>query len=238
MTRYLLVEKTILENPFYSTHFGWLDIGIEKQGFNNCIKLNECLNIFRDKVSACYIDYISKDCVQNLSEYFKWGRCAIASGFFTGHKDYLIKFCQLIIIKFLEYSHKGYGHADEQLFSPVVFENQEIFEFYFGDYKSIITNYEKVNEDIHSIIYFFIKNSFKNREYYLCYQACHAIWKYCFELNPTKDRKLSDPLNTTILGKHQHWFLAIYISLAIFFKDKLTYNICSEEVKNHANYPV
>ena len=46
--------------------------------------------------------------------------------------------------KFIHYVEKGYGHADEQLYSPVYFDNPDLFEHYYGDYQQIINIIMKI----------------------------------------------------------------------------------------------
>jgi hypothetical protein len=77
----------------------------------------------------------------NPQEYYRFGRCSLCSGFFTGSAQNMSTFVEKIIEKFMYYLELGYGHADEQLYSPVYFENRELFELYYGDYFDMITNY-------------------------------------------------------------------------------------------------
>ena len=175
MTRYWMLMETITENPFNSTHFAWINFCIERMGFNNLIRLNECLDQNRDKFSTCYIDFIPESLIKNTHEYYRWGRCSMCSGFFTGNKEYMYKVCDLIIKKFYEYLELGYGHADEQLFSPVYFENPDLFEFYWGDYQQMITDYTYVYEAPENIIRNFISNSFYNNRFDLCILGCDFL---------------------------------------------------------------
>jgi hypothetical protein len=149
MARYALIKRTITENPFGSTHFAWLNICIERMGYKNVAHLEDVfLGTPRDGVSTAYIDYIPYKDTQNPAEYFKnGGRCSLCSGFFTGRADKFYSFCNLIEEQFKKYLDTGYGHADEQLFSPVYFENRELFELYYGDYFQMITNYRYVYEN-------------------------------------------------------------------------------------------
>jgi hypothetical protein len=101
----------------------------------------------------------------------------MSSGFFTGNKYYMYKVCDLIEKKFLEYVEMGYGHSDQQLYSPVYFENKELFNQYFGDYQQIITNYVYIYDNINAPINNFIKNSYNNKDYNLCYKACCVLLK-------------------------------------------------------------
>jgi hypothetical protein len=98
-------------------------------------------NEYRDKFSTCYIDYQPKKLTADLAEYYKWGRCGMCSGFFTGNKFYMGAFCDQVLAKFAQMASLGYGHADEQLFTLVYFQSPGIFEFYLGDYTEMIVNY-------------------------------------------------------------------------------------------------
>lgn len=133
----------------------------------------------------------------------------MCSGFFTGNKKYMYEVCDKIENKFLEYLHAGYGHADEQLYSPVYFENPDLFEHYFGDYRQMITNYVHVYEKYDTVLNCFIRNSFLHGNYKKCMEGCsflyqsvllnkikmsphdfnqfHQCMRQCYEkINPTK----------------------------------------------------
>ena len=177
MSRYSMLKDTISRNTFKSTHFAWINFCIERMGYQNLVKLDEGLALHRDKFSTCYIDYIPPELIQNTNEYFKWGRCSMCSGFFTGNAKYMYEVCDLIENKFLQYLDIGYGHADEQLFSPVYFEHPDLFDHYYGDYQQMITNYRYVYERAHEPIHNFIRNSYNNKNYIKCYEACEYVWK-------------------------------------------------------------
>lgn len=192
MSRYMMLKETIKRNTFKSTHFSWINFCIERMGFSNLIRLDEALSINRSKFSTCYIDYIPEYLVNNTAEYFEWGRCGMCSGFFTGDSEHMYKVCDLIENKFLEYLHKGYGHADEQLYSPVYFENPELFEHYYGDYQQMITNYTYIYESPEPPIYNFITNSYNNKNYKKCYDACVFVWRsYCLNKCNINDEYLT-----------------------------------------------
>ena len=192
MSRYSMLKEVIQTNPFNSTHFAWINFCIERMGYKNLIYLDKALSIKRDKFSTCYIDYIPESLVKNISEYFKFGRCSMCSGFFTGNKDYMFKVCDLIENKFLEFLERGYGHADEQLYSPVYFENPDLFEHYYGDYQQMITNYTYIHDAPEPPIYNFITNSYKYQDYTKCYEACRFVWKsYCLNKCNISDAFLS-----------------------------------------------
>jgi hypothetical protein len=175
MLRYVMIDQIIDENPFNSTHFAWINICIERMGWKNVANLNNALSLNRDKFSTCYIDYQPKELVQNYQEYFKYGRCGMCSGFFTGRSDYFKQFNKLMIESFYECLNQGYGHADEQLYSIVYFKNPSIFELYYGDYQQMITNYISVIDNIESPIINIIRNAFIHKNYQICLDGCLKV---------------------------------------------------------------
>ena len=176
LSRYIIIKEAIENNYFNSTHFAWINFCIERMGFKNLIHLSEALSVNRDKFSTCYIDYIAPELVFNTDEYFKWGRCGMCSGFFTGNEQYMYKVCDLIIKKFIKYVDEGYGHADEQLYSPVYFENPDLFEHYYGDYMQMITNYKYIYDAPEPPIHNMIRNSFNSGNYKECFKACEFVF--------------------------------------------------------------
>jgi hypothetical protein len=175
MLRYIMIDRIIEENPFSSTHFAWINVCIERMGWKNVAALNNALSVNRNKFSTCYIDYQPKELVENYSEYFKFGRCGMCSGFFTGRGDYFQSFNKSMLESFYDCLEKGYGHADEQLFSIVYFKKPYIFEHYYGDYQEMITNYCGVVENIQSPIIHVIRNSYLNKNYNICLNGCLSV---------------------------------------------------------------
>ena len=141
MLRYVMLQRAMTENVFGSTHFAWVNICIERMGWKSGVVFPLIWSEFRDKFSTCYIDYQPRKWLTNLEEYYKWGRCGMCSGFFTGSREYMGRFCDAVLAKFAEMTARGLGHADEQLFSLVFFDQPDIFEFYLGDYTEMIINY-------------------------------------------------------------------------------------------------
>jgi hypothetical protein len=189
MARYAMLKATIKDNYFQSTHFAWINFNIQTMGLRNVELLDDCLSQYRDRFSTVYIGYISEPDVRNNFEFIRTGRCSMCSGFFTGSTEYMYKVCDLIEQKFVHYLELGYGHADEQLYSPVYFDHPELFEVYFGDYHQMITNYVRCYENPHPTIHFVIPGTFNDCKNALCAKACETIYKGMrsnyYKLNPT-----------------------------------------------------
>jgi len=176
MARYCLMQNVIKSNPFNSTHFAWLNICIERMGYKNVAHLEEVFSgPPRDKVSTIYIDYISEEMISNTNNYYKFGRCSLCSGFFTGSATNMNTFCKKIIEKFMYYLELGYGHADEQLYSPVYFENRDLFELYYGDYFEMITNYRGLYENYKMPLTLVMPKSAAANDWFTCYNVSKWI---------------------------------------------------------------
>lgn len=174
MARYAMLNQVIQENPFQSTHFAWLNICIERMGWKNTMYLDRVFELQRDKFSTCYIDYQP---VSSMEDVVRNGRCTMCSGFFTGNAYFMKTFCDRIEQKFLKYLQLGIGHADEQLYSSVYFEDRSIFDVYYGDYSEMITNYEWVRDRPAPPIYNFIRHSYESGDYESCLPACKLVWR-------------------------------------------------------------
>lgn len=177
LSRYLMLKETIRHNPFQSTHFAWMNIHMEHMGFKNLVNLDQALSIHRDRFSTCYIDYLPSSLINQTHEYFRWGRCSMCSGFFTGNAKYMSRVCHAIEAQFLIYLAQGYGHADEQLYSPVYFKHPDWFDHYYGEYNQMITNYCHVSENADHVLHTLIAHSWEHRNYEVCHRACCALWE-------------------------------------------------------------
>jgi hypothetical protein len=101
----------------------------------------------------------------------------MCSGFFTGRYDYFTLFNKNILKEFKDCLEKGYGHADEQLYSIVYFKNPSIFYPYFGDYTEMITNYVEVRDRVTEPVRNLISNSFTHKRYDIAMMGCESVWK-------------------------------------------------------------
>jgi hypothetical protein len=226
MARYDALKRVIEENPFNSTHFSWINICIERMGPKNLENLDTALSQYRDKFSTCYIDYIPPHFTLYLNDYYQHGRCSMCSGFFTGDILHMYKFCNLIEDAFLNTLEKGYGHADEQLFLMVYYKNPELFEFYYGDYQQMITNYTYTNENPEITCRLLIPKAFNDNNFEVCFNACKFIWN-SYLLNYIND--IPD------LDKFLKYFFVSSLKTNIknrkFFFENLRGNLYNEFVK-------
>ena len=176
-SKFLLVEKTIQNNYFPSedSYYAWIDFGLGKNGTQQTSWIDEIISTKRQKVSFCYIDYTPINIMNNYQEYYKFGRCGTAGGFFTGARKYLLKVCELLKQQFIDTVEAGYGHAEEQLIPVVYNKHQDLFEFYFGDYNFLLSNYKYTRNHTSQIIQRLCTKSRMDSNHDLCQQVCTNI---------------------------------------------------------------
>jgi len=186
MARFAMLKQAIEDNPFQSTHFGWINICIERMGWQNVASLDAALAVQREKFSTCYIDYVPQATLGSLPAFFgadgcrdpngPCGRCSMCSGFFTGHATHMRAVADLVEQKFVECLAQGYGHADEQLLALVHADHPELFEWYPGDYGEMITNYAGVKANAESPLRNLVRHSLEAEDWATCAHAASLVW--------------------------------------------------------------
>ena len=181
MARYAMLKRTITDNPFESTHFAWINVDLERMGYQNLIHLGEALGVQRDKFSTCFIDYVPKHVVSDLNAFFGGGaclgRCTMCSGFFTGNAHYMRAVCDRLEAQFVRCLEAGFGHSDEQLYPMVYFAEPDLFDWYLGDYGEMVTNYAHVYDRPDQPIVNLIQNSLAAGDQEVCARACELLWQ-------------------------------------------------------------
>lgn len=138
--KFCFMEKTIEANPFESSHFVWMDFGI-----NHVAKNTEYIHTWIDKVP----DKIKQLCINPYiepikpKEYFERIYHNCAGGLFTGSKENMLMYIALFKQKTKQIYAEGWYQIDEAVMTLVHRENPHLFDFFYGDYEGIISNYLK-----------------------------------------------------------------------------------------------
>jgi hypothetical protein len=138
--KFFFMEKAIDLNPFNSTHFIWMDFGINHVAKNTEL-IHEWITQIPDKIKQlCINPYIEN---AEPKKHFQtiWHNCA--GGLFSGSKENLNKYIRLFKKKTEQIYNEGWYQIDEAVMTMVQRENIELFDFYYGDYEGIISNYLK-----------------------------------------------------------------------------------------------
>jgi mannosyltransferase OCH1-like enzyme len=170
------MEHAIKLNPFKSSHFIWMDFSINHVALN-CEKIHEWINKIPDKIKQlCINPYIEN---ADDKEMFKNIYHHTAGGLFTGSSMNLLKYCDLFKEKTEKMYTENWYQIDEAVMTMVQRENPDLFEFFYGDYQGIISNYLTPIHNIDLILVAIQKyiNYNKTQEAFnvLCY--CHKYFE-------------------------------------------------------------
>jgi len=141
-SKYLVVNRIVKENPFNSEWFSWMDIGISY--ISDWTYVEEALNVKPNKFRCILMNYYRYKHHDNDHVYYKrlpWIACG---GFSIAPRDVMIIHCERLAKEFIRAVNAGYCPTDEQVIGRLINSHPESYEFSYGDYKSILSNFAGV----------------------------------------------------------------------------------------------
>lgn len=136
-----LVNQVIEENPFHSTHFGWIDFGLFHVASDAFISEDRPFEKLSERIKLEFMQPIHEDIPLNPELQYTKIYGMIAAGYMTGNAESWKKFLFYFEEEFLKALTLGYGPSEEQIFPVIMVKYPDFFEFYYGKYDSILTNY-------------------------------------------------------------------------------------------------
>jgi hypothetical protein len=143
--KFHFIEHVLNENPFGSERFLYIDIGII-----HVAKHTERIHDWIYEIPA----KIKQLCINPFLEHgeyrdvFKYIYHHTAGGLFSGSKENLLKYSKLFKEKTEKIYQEGWYQIDEAVMTIVQRENPDLFEFFYGDYTGIVSNYVKPCTDM------------------------------------------------------------------------------------------
>jgi len=137
--KFYFLETAIKTNPFQSSHFIWMDFGINHCA-RNCEKIHEWIIAVPDKIKQLCINPFLEE-VDNYKSFFQYVYHHLASGVFSGSSENMLKYCELFKEKTQQTYNEGWFQLEEAVMTIIHREKPELFDLYYGDYSGIISNY-------------------------------------------------------------------------------------------------
>lgn len=138
--KFYFMDKAIQLNHFNSTHFLWLDFGINHVAKNPEI-IHDWIFKIPDKIKQmCLNPFLEND---NHKDFFHFIYHHTSGGLFSGNIENMKKYIQLFKNKVTQLYNEEWYQIDETIMTLIQRENPDLFEFYCGDYEGIISNYLK-----------------------------------------------------------------------------------------------
>ena len=231
--KFFFLESAVKMNPFESSHFIWMDFGINHCA-RNCEKIHEWILQVPDKIKQLCINPFIENC--NYKEFFTNIYHHLASGVFSGSAENIIKYCELFEIKTKEIYNEGWYQLEEAVMTIIERDNPNLFDLYYGDYNSIISNYFEPINNIDLIIECVLPKLIVNDKVYL---ANHILkFMYIYFKNNTESPLIYRYIEQNISS---NYFITdklllpeiIYlINLKILKNDEIMINV----LKNNLNF--
>jgi hypothetical protein len=166
------IESAIQLNPFESSHFIWMDFGINHVALNT-ERIHEWICKIPDKVKQlCINPYIENTPDKQM---FQCIYHHTAGGLFTGSASNLLQYAALFKNKTEQIYAEDWYQIDEAVMTMVQRENPDLFSFFYGDYNGIISNYitplHSVDIILRSVQKYIDANKTQEAFHILCYCA-------------------------------------------------------------------
>jgi hypothetical protein len=196
------IESAIHLNPFKSTHFVWMDFGINHVALNT-EQIDTWIHQVPDKIKQlCINPYIETRDYKNMFECIYHHT---AGGVFSGSAENLLTYSKLFKEKTEQIYAEEWYQLDEAVMTIVQKENPEMFDLYYGDYQGIISNYLRPFHNIELII----KNIIKYINYNKGIEAFNTLC-YC------SDYFLENPHSPLI-----YYYIYLHILLDFYHNDAM-----------------
>ena len=132
------MEHAIKLNHFKSTHFVWMDFGINHVAIATDY-IHKWIGQIPDKIKQLCINPYIEDVEPR--QYFQNIHHNCAGGLFTGSAANILTYVELFKKKTEQIYNEGWYQIDEAVMTMVQRENLDLFDFFYGDYDGIISNY-------------------------------------------------------------------------------------------------
>ena len=181
--KFFFIQKAIELNIFNSSHFIWMDFGINHVA-THTEYIHQWIHCVPDLIrQMCINPYIESPVVDK--QFFNHIYHHMAGGLFSGSKSNMLLYCDLFKRKTEQIYNENWYQLDEAVMTMVHRENSTLFELYYGDYANIICNYlEPVNNIKHILT--LVTKALRYNNTFLAFtilQYCSSYFKHNRDIN-------------------------------------------------------
>lgn len=178
------VLRTMEENPFSTSKFGWIDSVCREnmakicENYNHSI-LYSALNAATEKfhiqvLNVCDKKYKKKE---NKREYYEQYRWVVCGCLFTCGMEVGKKILNRLKENVRETTELGYGHGEEMFYLEILDEFYEDIVRSYGDYGQILNNFARPTTNIWYIVECIVKGYSHMSYHRECYECCKDLVK-------------------------------------------------------------
>jgi hypothetical protein len=151
------IQEAILNNPYKSKYFTWVDFGLSyvcpfyQIGLTK--KLKTAISTNPDKLHVQVVAGINQSVVLKTEDvYWRTFQDAIAGGLLSGSGKSFLQMYEHFDKTVLECLQQGYYPLEQAIFGKIAMDQPEMFKFWFGDYQQILFNWGNLSSNINYLI--------------------------------------------------------------------------------------
>jgi demethylmacrocin O-methyltransferase len=149
-SKLLLLKQVAQENPFKSTHVGFIDFGITHCIPTESISLPGIFDTTDDKVHLHVMRQFDAQKI-NAPDYYNYTHGLIAAGYIAGSTESVVQFVDEFELEVLQRLAIGSISIDEDIIAVIAGRNMNTYSYSYGDYSEIFSNYNEVRSNLSHI---------------------------------------------------------------------------------------
>ena len=153
-----LVREVATENPYHTSHFAWMDIGIfhllgaaeissarwDIQDIVDHMPRKVCMLLMRAAGPESFSS--------GLENYYANVQGIVSATMWTGSRKHVLAFAQTFDEHVEEMIETGRLGTEEQVMGLMIARDRQRFAYWHGDYMSVLSNYVRIRADVPTIL--------------------------------------------------------------------------------------
>ena len=186
-SKFQLVIKTMRDDPFGTSKFGWIDAHLGDNFSKVCLgyKDNMLLRVLEecreDKFHLQVLNVTDKKFVEDehLHEYYQQYRWVVCGCLILTGKEVGGGILQDLVDNFVHTTRMGYGHGEEMLYLKILEDERykSVLCKSYGDYQHILNNFICTSVGLDYILNMIVKRYLGFRYYPECVECCLKVVK-------------------------------------------------------------
>ena len=150
-----LVRRVAEEDPFGTTHFGWIDFGVAHVAEIGA-RVNwsdvEAESTSTDKVRICERMATAKSETDDAGYFYAYNSARVCGGFFTGTAESLRRLATVFDAELERMAEAWRFVLEEQVLAALTARHPDLFELWYADYFGLFTNVKTVQRDVATVL--------------------------------------------------------------------------------------
>lgn len=217
-----MVCEALEENPFGTEHYAWIDFGL-----HHVARRPISFPAPSDRIAVMQMVAVAAREIEDRADFYRYERGRIAGGFLRGHRDSLTDLRQAFDAELAAALAMQLRPNEQMVYSLLAAKRPELFELYYGDYISILLNWDFVRDSFDTVML----NARFCRE--------HVLWESALAVNTAVEASLVQGALALDPDRRAMWLDEYYIAAWYSERPELCARLAGElRVLRHSSYYV